>query len=474
MENESPRLVPTEEAGGAIPLLALTREALTAWFASAAPEQEAWVKANGYSAIRGEILVLPDGDGGIASAMFGMGKAWPTGLDSRAFGALPLQLPEGLFRIEGLPEDPAQRELAALGWLLGTYRFNRYKAPNRSAALLVCPEGVDGARVEALARAMWLARDLINTPAEDMGPAHLEQEARDMAAAFGASVEVTVGEELLARNYPMIHRVGRAGPVPPRLIDLRWEGPDSGAGKLRITLVGKGVCFDTGGLDIKPSSAMILMKKDMGGAAVALALGSMIMSAGLSVTLRVLIPAVENSVSASSFRPGDVIPSRKGLTVENRNTDAEGRLVLGDALTEAATENPDLLFDFATLTGAARVALGADLPAMFSGSAALAAEIAAAGEAMGDPVWHMPLWPGYEGDISSSIADITNAPAGGLGGAITAALFLQRFVEDPARWAHFDVYGWTPKARPGRPEGGECHAALALFKLIEDRVTGAA
>lgn len=474
MENAMPCLVGPEEAGMAIPLYALTQEALTAWFADAAPADATWAKANGFGAQRGEILVLPRESGAISAVLFGLGASWPTGLESRLFGGLPNQLPEGLYRIANLPKDAETQELAALGWLLGTYSFTRYKAARRDMAQLVAPDNADAPRILGLASAMFLARDLINTPAEDMGPAHLEQEARKVATMFGASVDVTLGDDLLTQNYPMIHRVGRAGPIAPRLIDLRWEGPQEAGEKLRITLVGKGVCFDTGGLDIKPSASMILMKKDMGGAAVALALASMIMAAGLPVTLRVLIPAVENSVSSSSFRPGDVIPSRKGITVENRNTDAEGRLVLGDALTEAASENPDLIFDFATLTGAARVALGADLPAMFTDSAELAATISAAGEAMGDPVWHMPLWPGYEGDINSAIADITNAPAGGLGGAITAALFLKRFVEDSSRWVHFDVYGWTPKARPGRPEGAECHAALAVFKVIEDRARGVA
>ena len=275
---------------------------------------------------------------------------------------------------------------------------------------------------------------------------------------------MTEGDELLSENYPLIHAVGRAGPQPPRLIDIRHgeEGP-------RVTLVGKGVCFDTGGLDIKPSSAMLLMKKDMGGAACVMALAAMILARRLPVRLRVLIPAVENSVSATSFRPGDVLTARNGLTVENRNTDAEGRLVLADALVEACSEEPELLIDLATLTGAARVALGPDLPPFYTDDEALAGEVSAAGEAMDDPLWRLPLWPGYEADIGSKVAEITNAPSGGMAGSITAALFLKRFVKGAGAWLHADIYGWAPKPQPGRPEGGECQAALALFKVIEDR-----
>jgi leucyl aminopeptidase len=299
-----------------------------------------------------------------------------------------------------------------------------------------------------------------------MGPAALEGAVRVLANAHSASIETIEGEALLEQNYPMIHTVGRAAAQAPRLIDMRWAGPDA---KTTITLVGKGVCFDTGGLDIKPSSSMLLMKKDMGGAASVLGLASMIMDAGLPVTLRVLIPAVENSVSASSFRPGDVLTARNGITVENRNTDAEGRLVLGDALVEAASEDPDLIIDMATLTGAARVALGPDLPPLFTDGDTLAAEIMDAGLAVDDPVWRLPLWNGYDPDIGSRVAEITNAPSGGMAGSITAALFLRRFVTDPQKWAHFDIYGWAPSAKPGRPQGGECQAALACYKMIEDR-----
>ncbi|MCL4159728.1 UNVERIFIED_CONTAM: hypothetical protein GTU68_021852 [Idotea baltica] len=300
-----------------------------------------------------------------------------------------------------------------------------------------------------------------------MGPEQLEQATRTLAKGNkGATVKTIKGDALLDKNYPMIHTVGRAGPQEPRLLDLNWKGPKP---KLSITLVGKGVCFDTGGLDIKPPSSMLLMKKDMGGAASVLGLASMIMDAKLPIKLRVLIPAVENSISANAFRPGDVMTARNGVTVENRHTDAEGRLVLGDALVEASEDDPDLIFDMATLTGAARVALGPDLPPFYTDDDELAAEIAAAGAAMDDPVWRLPLWDGYERDIGSSVADITNAPNNGMAGSVTAALFLRRFLKNSHKWAHFDIYGWAPRRKPGRPEGGECQAALALYKLIEDR-----
>lgn len=443
----------------------MTEEGFSAWLEAAPDADTTWVQVHGFTPDKGRFLCLPGEGGRIKSVLFGIGDGQLSGLDTRCYGVLPTRLPEGTYRIEGL-EEPAAREQAMLGWMLGAYRFTRYKSAPRPPAKLRPPEGIDTARVLRLAQGMTLARDLINTPTEEMGPEHLEAAIREAGEAHGATVTAIRGDDLLAQNYPLIHWVGRAAVQEPRLVDLRWAGPDA---RQTITLVGKGVCFDTGGLDIKPSSAMLLMKKDMGGAACILALATMIMDARLPVTLRVLIPAVENSVAANSFRPGDVMTARNGLTVENRNTDAEGRLVLADALAEAASENPDLIIDMATLTGAARVALGADVPPFFTDSDTLASAIAQAGEAMGDPVWRLPLFDGYERDIGSSIADITNAPAGGMAGAITAALFLRRFVKDASRWAHFDVYGWCQKSRPGRPDGAECHAAMALYKVIEDR-----
>jgi len=449
----------------AIPIWPLTEDAFSAWLEAAPDTDTAWAQANGFSPAKGEVLCLPGDRGRIKSVLFGVGDGRFDGLDSRGFGVLPMDLPEGTYRLEGLEEQEA-REQAMLGWILGAYRFTRYKKARRQPARIIPPENIDEARVMRLARGMTLARDLINTPTEDMGPDDLEAAIRTAGKAHGASVEAIRGADLLARNYPLIHWVGRAGAQEPRLVDLRWAGPDA---TQTITLVGKGVCFDTGGLDIKPSSAMLIMKKDMGGAACILALATMIMDAKLPIRLRVLIPAVENSVSSNSFRPGDVMKARSGLTVENRNTDAEGRLVLADALAEASSENPDLIVDMATLTGAARVAMGADVPPFFTDDSDLAADLQYAGNAMGDPVWNLPLFDGYERDIGSSIADVTNAPAGGMAGAITAALFLRRFVTDPTRWVHFDIYGWCQRSRPGRPEGGECHAAMAMYKVIEDR-----
>lgn len=456
----------TGEAGAdAIPVWSLTDEGYSAWLETAPDADTAWALANGFAPIKGEFICLPDEGGRIKSVLFGAGDGRFDGIEARGFGILPLRLPEGVYRIEGL-ESADAREQAMLGWILGAYRFTRYKTPRRLPARLVPSADIDEARVLRLARGMTLARDLINTPTEEMGPEHLEAAIRKAGAAYGASVEAITGAALLENNYPLIHWVGRAGAQEPRLVDLRWDGP---AAAQTITLVGKGVCFDTGGLDIKPSAAMLIMKKDMGGAASILALATMIMDAKLPVKLRVLIPAVENSISSNSFRPGDVMTARNGITVENRNTDAEGRLVLADALVEAASEEPDLIVDMATLTGAARVALGADIPPFFTDDGDLAEAIHGAGEAMGDPVWRLPLYDGYERDISSSIADINNAPAGGMAGSITAALFLRRFVKNSQKWVHFDIYGWCQRARAGRPEGGECNAAMAMYKVIEDR-----
>ena len=456
----------TGDAGAnAVPIWPLTDEGFSAWLESAPDVDTAWALSNGFSPQKGEFLCLPGKEGRIKSVLFGAGNGQFDGIEARGYGCLPLRLPEGVYRLEGL-ESTEAREQAMLGWMLGAYRFTRYRTPKRQPARLVAPAEIDEARVLRLARGMTLARDLINTPTEEMGPDDLEAAIREAGDAYGATVNSTKGAALLEQNYPLIHWVGRASAQEPRLVDLRWEGP---AASQTITLVGKGVCFDTGGLDIKPSSGMLIMKKDMGGAACILALATMIMDAKLPVTLRVLIPAVENSVSSNSFRPGDVMKARNGITVENRNTDAEGRLVLADALAEAASEEPDLIVDMATLTGAARVAMGADVPPFFTDDDDLAAAIHGAGEVMGDPVWRLPLFNGYERDISSSIADITNAPSGGMAGSITAALFLRRFVKNSHRWVHFDVYGWCQRARPGRPEGAECNAAMAMYKVIEDR-----
>ncbi len=379
-------------------------------------------------------------------------------------GAFARSAPAGQYRLDG-DLSTSEAEQAALGWMLGRYRFERYKKRRETGeAELATPDGVDGTRLARIAEGVFLTRDLINTPANDLGPEALEAAARKLAERHGAEIEVTTGDALIEANLPLIHTVGRAGPQAPRLIDMRW-GDESNP---KVTLVGKGVCFDTGGLNLKPGNAMALMKKDMGGGATVLGLAHMIMGLGLPVRLRVLVPAVENSVSAPSMRPGDVLTSRKGLTVEVNNTDAEGRLVLADALALAAEENPALMVDMATLTGAARVALGPDLPPYYTDDENLAAELAEASAATADPIWRMPLWPPYEGDIQPDIADLDNAPKGGFAGSVTAALFLKRFAGD-GPWAHFDIYGWNPKTRPGRPKGGECQAARAVLAVLARR-----
>jgi leucyl aminopeptidase len=380
-------------------------------------------------------------------------------------GPLAAALPAGDYRLSGaLSAD--ERAEAALGWRLAQYRFTRYKAGRIPEARLVAPEGVDADRTNLIAEGAYLARDLINTPASDMGPEAIETAFRDLAARHGAEATSIVGAELLERNFPMIHAVGRAAAEAPRLLDMRWGAEDAPT----VTLVGKGVAFDTGGLDIKPAASMGLMKKDMGGAANVLALAHMIMGAKLPVRLRVLVPAVENSISAGAFRPGDVLTSRKGLTVEVNNTDAEGRLVLADALALADEEAPGLIIDMATLTGAARVAVGPDLVPFYTDDETLAAELSAAAARVRDPLWRMPFWDGYEPLIEPAIADLDNAPSGGMAGSITAALFLRRFVEKAGAYAHFDIYGWTPTAKPGRPKGGECQAARACFEMLAERL----
>ncbi len=430
-----------------------------------------WARAQGFAAKPGQLCLLPGEDGGLAGALFGLGPAPKPGdrparerfLLARAAESLP----EGNWRLANAPEglDPA---LAALGWLFARYRFDRYKTLEPPRARLVCPAGVDGARLIAMAAGEYLARDLINTPASDMGPAELEQAARDLAQRHGAAIEVTRGEALLAQNLPMIHAVGRAGAQEPRLIDIRFPG--SGP---RLTLVGKGVCFDTGGLDIKPPASMALMKKDMGGAANVLGLAETLARLGLTggIALRLLIPAVENAISANAFRPGDILTSRKGLTVEVNNTDAEGRLVLADALALADEEAPALLVSMATLTGAARVALGPDLPPFFCDDDTVAAAIQAAGHAHADPIWRLPFWEPYETMIEPAIADLDNAPSGGFAGAITAALFLRRFTGRARSYAHFDIYGWQPSAAPGRPKGGAGQGMRALLHALPEILT---
>ena len=418
--------------------------------------------ANDFTAKPGKCLTLPSPDGRIAQVVFGLEDETGKSRDLFRPGALPGLLPPGVYRFANAPHDA---RLATLAFALGAYRFGRYRKNETPAVRLVPPDGVDVADIARMAEAAALARDLINTPSNDMGPEELAQAAQALAARFGASFNCIVGDELVKQNFPLIHAVGMASTRAPRLIDLTWGDPSHP----KVTLVGKGVCFDTGGLDLKPSSGMLIMKKDMGGAANVLALAQMVMDARLKVRLRVLIPAVENAVAGNAFRPLDIFKSRKGPTVEIGNTDAEGRLVLADALALADEEKPDLLVDLGTLTGAARVALGPDLPPFYTNDETLAEDVAAHAKRENDPLWRMPLWPPYDSWLNSKTADINNAPSGGFAGSITCALFLQRFVTDAKSWLHVDIYGWTPSAKPARPEGGECQAARAIYKLLSER-----
>ena len=454
-------LLDRDKAETARPIYSVAKQSLEADLARLSEHERAWARTHGFAAQPGRTVVLPDAGGGIAGVLFGLGDAGKQ-TDSFLAGKLSSELPEGLYAFAGDP--PANARLAALGWLLESYRFDRYRRANGAPARLASPQGVDRNEVLQVADAVALVRDLVNTPAGDLGPDELEAAAADLAARHRAEIFVIGGEEL-AKGFPMIHAVGGASPRAPRLIDIVW-GPADAA---KVTLVGKGVCFDTGGLDIKSSSNMALMKKDMGGAANALGLAAMIMKAGLKVRLRVLIPAVDNVISGGAFRPGDVLRSRKGLTVEIGNTDAEGRLVLADALALADEDQPDLLIDLATLTGAARVALGPDLPAFYTEDQELARAIEGHGRNENDPVWQLPLWERYHCLFESKIADLNNAGSSGFAGSITAALFLKRFVERAKSYAHFDIFAWTPVARPGRPAGGEAQAIRALYALITDR-----
>lgn len=417
-----------------------------------------WADANGFKAQAGRSLVIAGGKGELTQVLVGADAS-----DAFALGKLCRGLPPGAYAVVGAVSDP---QLLALGWCLESYGFGRYGKASPPVAQLVCPQGVDRESVLRAARASFAVRDLVNTPASDMGPDELEQAARGVARAYKAKLRVVTGKPL-ERGFPMIHAVGKASPRAPRLIDFTW-GPTRAP---KVTLVGKGVCFDTGGLDIKPASGMALMKKDMGGAANVLGLAQMIMAAKLNVRLRVLIPAVENAIAGNAFRPGDVLTSRKGITVEIGNTDAEGRLVLGDALALADEEQPDLLIDMATLTGAARVALGPDLPPFYTDDDALAEAIARAGREVNDPVWRLPFWQPYMRLFESAVADMNNSGDSGFAGSITAALFLKRFVEKARAYVHFDIFAWTPTPRPGRPKGGEAQAIRALFEVIRDRAT---
>ncbi len=453
-------------AASTLPLTLLSKSELPRWLKAAPAAARNWVAGSGFAAKPGEICLVPGRDGKPAGALAGLAGDAPRE-DLWDAAGLPSRLPQGSYQLAQELEAPAVTRFA-VGWALGAYSFGRYKPASRPSAELVWPRQADRAHVERAARASDLVRDLVNTPAEDMGPAELARAAKGMADELGLDIEIIKGEALLKRNFPLIHAVGRASDRAPRLIDLRWGNP----AHPRVTIVGKGVCFDTGGLDLKPEAGMKLMKKDMGGGAHALGLARMIVEAKLKLRLRVLVPAVENSVSGNAFRPLDVIKSRSGLTVEIGNTDAEGRLILADALTAASEEKPELMIDFATLTGAARVALGPELPAMFSNDEALAGALLGHGEAEADPMWRLPLWKPYRARLDSKVANINNISDGPFAGSITAALFLREFVGAGIPWAHFDLFAWNPAGRPGRPEGAEAQTLRAVFGVLAERFPG--
>jgi leucyl aminopeptidase len=452
----------TAPAASAIPITFATKTTWEAIRTGLAAQARQFAQANNFAAKPGACLMLPSADGHIAQVLFGLDDENSKSCDPFRAGSLPGLLPPGVYRFANAPHDI---KLAALAFALGSYRFGRYRKTDVPDVRLVPPDGVDIADIARMAEAASLARDLINTPSNDMGPEELARAAQALATRFGGHFSCIVGDDLTRQNFPLIHAVGMASPRAPRLIDFTWGD----ANHPKITLIGKGVCFDTGGLDLKPSSGMLIMKKDMGGAANVLALALMVMDAKLKVRLRVLIPAVENAVAGNAFRPLDIFKSRKGLTVEIGNTDAEGRLILADALALADEEKPDLLVDLGTLTGAARVALGPDLPPFYTNDETLALDLARCAKQENDPLWRLPLWPAYDSWLDSKVANINNAPSGGFAGSITCALFLQRFVEAATRWLHVDIYGWTPSARPARPEGGECQAARAIYKLLGER-----
>ena len=452
------------KTSASIPISPLTEAGLADWIKSSSQDLARWIAATEFKATPGAVAYLPGEKGDIARVLLGVSSSDISGGGIWDLAGLPSTLPKGRYYLDAiLPAEKAT--VAALGWALGCYRFDRYKKMAKPEAELVLPENADKAEVERMAAGIGLVRDLINTPAADLGPADLAEAAKMMARSHKARVKVIAGKGLLTENYPSVHAVGRAAEQEPRLIDITWGK----ANAPRVTLVGKGVCFDSGGLDIKPASSMLNMKKDMGGAAQVLGLAHMIMDAKLPVRLRVLVPAVENAISGNAFHPRDILQTRKGLTVEVGNTDAEGRLILSDALTEAASDKPEMIIDFATLTGAARVALGSDVPALFCNDDALADALLSNGTEANDPMWRMPLWAGYKHFLSSTVADISSTGSAPNGGAITAALFLEHFVEPDIPWAHIDLMAFNKSARPGRPEGGEAQGIRGIYAMLKKR-----
>jgi leucyl aminopeptidase len=445
-----------------IPIIPIETAVFSAWLAKQPAEMKRWVESAGFFAKPGSVSLVAGKDGALSTVLLGVDDH--QGLWS--YAGLPNSLPAGRYRIDAVLEKEGATN-AAIGWALGCYQFDRYKSAKSKTTSpgLVWPRNCDRGAVKRTADATALVRDLINIPPEDMGPAELAAAARKLARSFKAQAKVIVGDALLKQNYPTIHAVGRASDRAPRLVDLTWGRRDAP----KVTLIGKGVCFDTGGLDLKNAAGMLRMKKDMGGAAQVLGLAHMIMDAGLDVRLRVLVAAVENSVSGNAYRPSDVIRTRKGITVEVGNTDAEGRLVMCDALAEADRENPAMIADFATLTGAARVAVGTELSALFCNDDTLANDLARSGAKVSDPVWRLPLWQPYRRMLDSEVADINNVSSGGMAGAITAALYLEEFVSRSTPWVHFDIMGWNIGNRPGRPVGGEAMGMRALYDVIEGR-----
>ncbi len=459
------------DGSDSIPLWLLYENEIDAWRTSQTPQIATWLTLQNFKGEKHRVVLLPDSAGGIAGAVGGLGRRnGPLSLWHAA--GFVERLPARRFRLaqQFAPDEATQM---ALGFAYGAYHFDRYRPAKSDAASVQAPPNADMQFITLAAEALRLARDWINTPAQDFGPAELAAAAQSLAARHGAVHQEWVGEDLLAANFPAIHAVGRASSRAPRLVELRWKpkggNGNSGGALPRLTLVGKGVCFDSGGLDIKPGSGMALMKKDMGGAAVALALAHMLMSIGIRAELRVLVPAVENSVGGNAYRPGDVLNTRKGLTVEVGNTDAEGRLVLCDALAFADAESPDLIVDFATLTGAARVALGPELPALFGNDDGIVRELARVAAAEHDPLWPMPLWAGYEDELASKIADLNNVASSSHAGAIFGALFLKRFVGESTPWLHIDLYAWNSKDRPGRSVGAEAQAVRAVYRYLLQR-----
>ena len=449
------------------PIWLVTESSLGQFAATQSAAARAVLSAQSFNAERHRVLLLPSEAGEpIAAVVLGLGAL--ESIDQLRWwhvAGLPDKLPAGRYHFADVLPDRVSYQ-CELGWRLGDYRYLRYRAtPTSSRAQLESPVGDPSKQAERRAAACNLTRDLINTPANDLGPAELETVMRDLAARHGAEFRSIVGDDLLGANYPLVHAVGRASDRAPRMLELRWGNERHP----RVTLVGKGVCFDSGGLDLKPAAAMLLMKKDMGGAAVAIGLAKALIERAAPVRLRVLIPAVENAVGGRAFRPGDILRSRRGLTVEIGNTDAEGRLVLADALTEAQSDRPDLLVDFATLTGAARVALGPELPALFSNDAALSQILQTLGDQEADPVWPLPLWDSYDEELTSRIADINNVSSSSFSGAIFGALFLRRFIEPSTPWVHFDLYGWNARERPGRPVGADAQVLRLMDRYLAER-----